>query len=73
VRVRPSVELIYFVDSGEVWYGTSGFDWDELKSNMGIGVRFEAPGVGDVRVNVARPMTTQEADTVVSLRLVFPS
>lgn len=73
VRVRPSVEIIYFVDSGEVWYGTSGFEWDDLKSSMGIGVRFEAPGVGDVRINVARPMTTEEADTVVSLRLVFPS
>lgn len=73
VRVRPSLELIYFVDSGEVWYGTSGFDWDDLKSSMGIGVRFEAPGVGDVRINAARPMTTEEANTIVSLRLVFPS
>jgi len=73
VRVQRSLELIYFVDSGEVWYGTSGFDWNELKSSMGIGVRFEAPGVGDVRINVARPTTTEEADTIVSLRLVFPS
>jgi outer membrane protein assembly factor BamA len=73
VRVRQALELIYFVDSGEVWYGTSGFDWDDLKKSMGIGVRFEAPGVGDVRVDVARPMTTEDADTIVSLRLVFPS
>ena len=73
VRIRDSLRLIYFVDSGEVWNNTSGFDWDEHRTNIGIGVRFEAPGVGDIRVDVARPTTTEEADTIVSLRLVFPS
>ena len=73
VRVHAGLGLIYFMDTGETWLGTTGFDWDDLKSDMGIGIRFEAPGVGDVRLDIARPMTTQEADTIVSLRLVFPS
>lgn len=73
VRVLTALELVYFIDSGEVWYNTTGFDWNDLSSDMGIGIRFEAPGVGDVRVDVARPMTMEEADTRVSLRLVFPS
>jgi outer membrane protein assembly factor BamA len=73
VRIRPSLYMIYFVDSGEVWNNTSGFDWDEHKTNVGIGVRFEAPGVGDVRIDAARPTMAEDADTIVSLRLVFPS
>jgi translocation and assembly module TamA len=72
VRIRPSLYMIYFVDSGEVWNNTSGFDWDEHKTNVGIGVRFEAPGVGDVRIDAARPTMAEDADTIVSLRLVFP-
>ena len=41
----------------------------EINYNIGIGLRLGAPGVGDVRVDVARPATTEDADIRVILRL----
>jgi len=73
VRIRPELEIIYFLDSGEVWNNTTGFDWEEHKTNIGIGLRVDVPGIGDIRLDAARPTTTENVDTVVSLRLVYPS
>jgi len=73
VRIRPELEMIYFVDSGQAWYGTSGFDSKETRHDIGIGFRLDAPAAGDLRVDIARPATTQEADIVVQVRLAYPS
>jgi len=71
VRIRPELHTIYFVDTGQVWTGTSGFESDDLKTDVGIGIRFEAPTVGALRIDVARPATTESADTVITVRLAY--
>ncbi|MCK4512752.1 BamA/TamA family outer membrane protein [bacterium] len=71
VHVIEDLELIYFADAGRAWFGTAPttYDSDEMNYNIGIGLRLGAPGVGDVRVDVARPATTEDADIRVILRL----
>lgn len=66
VDVNPEVRLIFFADTGQTWWGTSGFDSDEMKSDIGMGV--ELPDV-DLRIDVARPATMEESDIRVTLRL----
>lgn len=73
VRIRPELEMIYFIDSGQAWYGTTGFDSEEMRHDVGLGLRLDAPAAGDLRIDIARPATTQEADVVVQVRLSYPS
>ncbi len=69
VWVSEELATIYFLDGGQTWYGTSGFDNEEMKYNIGIGFRLDAPGAGDIRIDVARPTTTKEADIKTILRI----
>ncbi len=73
VWVSDELATIYFVDGGQAWYGTTGFDSEEMKYDIGIGFRLDAPGAGDIRIDVARPATTEEADikTILRIETVF--
>lgn len=70
VELRHRATLIYFMDAGQVWYGTSGFQSDEMKYDLGVGYRFEAPWGGDIQVDVARS-TEEDADIFVDFSLYF--
>jgi outer membrane protein assembly factor BamA len=73
-RMRPKLQTILFVDGGEVAYATDspesndsdGFVWD-----VGIGFRFDAPGLGDVRIDVARAVTDEERDVQVDFEVYY--
>jgi hypothetical protein len=55
------VRTIFFVDSGAVWY--SGGDISaEFMHDFGVGFRIDAPTLGDIRIDVARAATTEDAD-----------
>jgi outer membrane protein assembly factor BamA len=69
VQIRPRFETIYFLDAGEVWLGTTGFDTDGMKYDVGIGFRYDVPGLGDVRLDVARALA-EDADIVIDFRLL---
>ncbi len=71
VHVIEELELIYFADAGRAWFGTAPTEYasDEMNYDIGIGLRLDAPGAGDVRIDVARPATTEDADIRVILRL----
>lgn len=71
VRIASELLLVYFVDTGQTWNATSGFDSSDLKTDVGIGIEFEAPTIGALRVDVARPARTESADTVITVRLVY--
>jgi outer membrane protein assembly factor BamA len=71
IQIWSALRVIYFFDTGEVWYGTTGFESSKLKSDFGIGFRFDAPGVGDLRVDVARAATTEEADVMIDFQLFY--
>lgn len=69
VWVAPEFATVYFFEGGQTWYGTSGFDNEEMKYDIGIGFLLDAPGAGDIRIDVARPTTTEDADIKVILRV----
>jgi len=73
VWVAEELATIYFFEGGQAWYGTSGFDSEEMKYDIGIGFRLDAPGAGDIRIDVARPTTTEDADikTILRIETVF--
>lgn len=68
IEFWPHATLIYFVDAGQTWYGTSGFQSDEMKYDFGVGCRFEAPWGGDIQIDVARS-TEEDADIFVDFSL----
>jgi outer membrane protein assembly factor BamA len=71
VHMIEDLEIIYFADAGRAWFGTAPVEYssDEMNYDVGIGVRLDAPGAGDMRIDVARPTTTEDADIRVILRL----
>jgi outer membrane protein assembly factor BamA len=71
VQVWPSVKIFYFFETGQAWFGTTGFESSEIKSDFGIGFRADAPGLGDLRIDVARAATTREADIMVNFQLFY--
>ncbi len=70
VQIREKLEFVYFLDAGQAWYGTTGFDSDEVKYDVGIGFRMDAPGLGDIRIDVARGLE-EDADVRVDYRLLI--
>jgi len=71
VHVIDDLEIIYFADAGRAWFGTAPVDYDsdEMNYDIGIGVRLDATGAGNIRMDVARPATTEDADIKVIFRL----
>jgi outer membrane protein assembly factor BamA len=70
VRMLTDLHVIYFVDSGAVWYEDVEVPGD-LRSAAGIGLRFDIPGVGEIRLDLARAATTEEADIMVDLQFYY--
>ena len=73
VQVTEPLEMIYFVESGEVGYSTSAPETDDIdghKYDAGIGFRFGAPWDGWLGVDVARAME-EEADIQVYFTLLL--
>jgi len=71
VQVTEPLEMIYYIESGEVGYGTTtplSDDSDGFKHDAGVGFRVVAPWDGWMRLDVARAMD-QEADLQVYLGL----
>jgi outer membrane protein assembly factor BamA len=74
VQVRPKFRTILFADGGEVSYAadspdsddSDGFVWD-----VGIGFRFDAPGIGDIRLDLARAVTDEERDIQFDFELYY--
>lgn len=70
VRILPELQVIYFFDTGSVWY--SGGDVSgEVLGDLGVGLRFEIPGLGDVRLDLARAATTEDADVMVDIQVYY--
>lgn len=47
------LEVAAFSDSGTAWNDHGELGWDRLRSGYGIGLRILAPGVNEIRVDVA--------------------
>jgi outer membrane protein assembly factor BamA len=70
IDVWPHLRTIFFVDTGSVWYGGGDIS-QEFSHDFGIGFRSDSPGVGDIRIDIARAATTDEADIFVYFDLYF--
>ena len=74
VRVNEPLEIVYFLESGQVSYSTStpeSDDSDGYKHDAGIGFQVEAPWAGWIRLDVARAMEEEaELKTYLSLLLM---
>jgi outer membrane protein assembly factor BamA len=71
VRVTEPLEMIYYIESGEVGYGTTtpiSDDSDGFKHDVGVGFRVNAPWDGWMRLDVARAMES-DSELQVYLRL----
>jgi outer membrane protein assembly factor BamA len=73
VQVTEPLQMIYFLESGQVSYDTStseSGDSDGYKHGAGIGFQVEAPWCGWLRLDVATPIA-EETDLKVYLRLLL--
>jgi outer membrane protein assembly factor BamA len=70
VRIWPEFQMIYFYDTGSAWY-SGGEVSNDLKHDIGIGFRFDAPGLGDIRLDIARAATTEEADLMLDFQFFY--
>lgn len=70
IDVRPHLRAIFFVDSGSAWYG-GGDVSGEFMHDFGIGFRSDTPGVGDIRVDIARAATSDESDIFIYFDIYF--
>jgi outer membrane protein assembly factor BamA len=71
VKVTEPLEMIYFLESGEVGYGTTtpnSDDTDGAKHDVGVGFRVGAPWDGWMQLDVARAFD-EDAEIQVYLRL----
>jgi outer membrane protein assembly factor BamA len=71
VDVTEPLEMIYFIESGKVGYGSTTLtsdDSDGFKHDVGVGFQVDAPWDGWMRLDVARAME-EESDIQVYLRL----
>jgi outer membrane protein assembly factor BamA len=70
VDLWPNVKTIFFVDSGSAW-DSGGNVSGEFKHDFGIGFQADAPNVGNLRVDIARAATSDDADIFVYLDVAF--
>ncbi|MCK4408796.1 MAG: BamA/TamA family outer membrane protein [Candidatus Eisenbacteria sp.] len=74
VRVTEPLEIVYYLESGQVGYSTStpeSDDSDGHKHDVGIGFLVEAPWAGWIRLDVAKAMEEEaEIKTYLSLLLM---
>ena len=73
VQVTEPLEMIYFLESGQVSYGTStpgSGDSDGYKHSAGVGFQVEAPWCGWFRLDVATAIA-EETDLKVYLNLLL--
>ena len=73
VHVTEPLEMIYFLESGQVSYGSSAPDSDDsdgYKHDAGIGFQVEAPWCGWLRLDVATAIA-EETDLKVYLSLLL--
>lgn len=70
VTMWPEFQVIGFYDTGSVWYSGGEVESD-LLSDIGVGFRFDAPGLGEFRLDVARALTTEKADVMVDFQLYY--
>jgi len=56
IPVRGPISTVLFVDAGNVWPDTSGFNLSDLMWDAGVGVRYHTP-VGALRVDIGRQLT----------------
>jgi hypothetical protein len=54
IMVNRYLDLAFFYDAGKVAARTSDLDFDRLKDNYGLGVRFHGPFATPLRVELAR-------------------
>jgi len=73
VQATEPLEMVFFLESGEVGYGTTtpfSDDTDGFKHDAGIGFKVEAPWDGWMRLDVAKAME-EDSDIQVYLRLML--
>lgn len=70
VRIWPDFQMIYFYDTGSAWY-TGGEISSDLMHDIGVGFRFDVPGLGDFRLDIARAATTEDADIMVDFQFYY--
>jgi outer membrane protein assembly factor BamA len=70
VRVWPDFQVIGFYDTGSAWY-SGGEVASDLLSDIGVGFRFDAPGLGEFRLDIARAATTEDAAIMVDFQLYY--
>jgi outer membrane protein assembly factor BamA len=51
---RYGLDMAIFVDAGKVTSRRADLDLDELRTNVGLGVRFHSPATTPLRVEIAR-------------------
>lgn len=56
VHIWEEFEVIYYGDLGEAWNGSTGFDASEILYDLGIGFRWDFPGLGDFRIDAAHAL-----------------
>jgi hypothetical protein len=52
--VQEFVDMALFYDAGKVTARRGDLDFDNLKSNVGVGVRFHAPQTTLLRIELAK-------------------
>ncbi|MBD3181474.1 BamA/TamA family outer membrane protein [Candidatus Poribacteria bacterium] len=61
----PGIGIVFFVDSGNAWFYNDNIDFDDLNTDLGIGLQ-----LGSLRVNFASPVRDDEdVDFIVSARI----
>jgi outer membrane translocation and assembly module TamA len=54
IMVNRYLDLAFFYDAGKVVARTSALDFDDLKDDYGVGIRFHGPFATPLRVELAR-------------------
>ncbi len=70
VPVAPSIRLATFYDIGMVWPDSYEFDFPDLNSAIGVGIRFDIPGF-PLRFDYAWPLETDDFNDRKSGRFSF--
>jgi len=55
-RASELVRVYGFVDTGGVWYDASDFDLGDVKASVGLGLGFNIPKMGPIRVDYGYPI-----------------
>jgi outer membrane protein assembly factor BamA len=70
VQMTKAFKTFFFVDTGAAWFDRGDVP-KRFKSDFGVGFRFDAPTLGDARIDVARAMTSESADIFVDFQLYY--